>query len=367
MKICMLSELFYPYMLGGAERRYFEIAKRLAKKHDVTVYSLRLFGQKEKDSKDGVVIRRVGAKHPLNRRSILPLPTFFPAVLKQLAGDFDIVDANQGIASFTCYTKYLSLRPLVATFHDIYWNQWGKYFPFPFSSAGKFMELLLSKGKFSSIIANSPETKRKLELLGFASRIHVVVSGIDASFINRIKGGREETAVTYAGRLVKYKNVDTLIRAASLLQKDFPGLKLNIIGSGPEEQNLRNLARKMDVNAAFHGFVSEEEKFRIIKSSAIFVNPSSVEGLGLALLEAMACKTAVVAKNLDCYFFCNSRNSVLYKHDSGLYKALRLLLVDDERRQRIAKNSWQTSLEYTWDKTARKVEDIYTAVLNESR
>src|SRR3989344_8462622 len=88
MKICMLSELFYPYLLGGAERRYYEIAKRLSKKHDITVYALRLAGQKDTENKDGIQIIRTGIKHPMNKRSILPLLSFPTALLRSITKDF---------------------------------------------------------------------------------------------------------------------------------------------------------------------------------------------------------------------------------------------------------------------------------------
>jgi hypothetical protein len=44
MKICMVSDVFYPYLMGGAERRYWELAKRLAREHEVHVYTMRWYG-----------------------------------------------------------------------------------------------------------------------------------------------------------------------------------------------------------------------------------------------------------------------------------------------------------------------------------
>lgn len=359
MKICMLSELFYPYMSGGAERRYYEIAKRLAKKHEVTVYSLRLFGRKDTDCRNGITIKRIGVNHPVDRRSILPLASFFPALLKSISEDYDIIDANQGMASFIGYLKYLSRRPVVATFHDIYWNKWGEYFNFPLSSAGKLMEFALSKGRFDRIIANSPETKQKLELLGFRSEIEVIVSGIDTDFIEKINHPKENHSIVYAGRLVKYKNIELLIRTAAKLKDEFPKLKLTILGSGPEESSLKSLAKNVGLDAKFLGFVGEKEKIKTLKSSSIFVNPSLVEGLGLILIEAMACKTAVVAQNLDCYFFCDKNNSILYETEEDLYEALRSLLQNSGLREKISRNGYKTSKMFSWDKTADNIERVY--------
>src|SRR3989304_9029162 len=105
MQICMLSELFYPYLLGGAERRYFEIAKRLAKRHEVTVLSLNLQGSKKEQEIESVKIKRVGLKHPMAHRSLPQLVTYMPALLKALDSEYDIIDCNQGIASFAGISK----------------------------------------------------------------------------------------------------------------------------------------------------------------------------------------------------------------------------------------------------------------------
>ena len=91
----MLSELFYPYLLGGAEKRYYEIAKRLAKRHRVTVYSLRLPGTKAHEFHENIEIRRVGLRHPSTKRSFLPLLSYFPALLMGIQHQYDIIDCNQ--------------------------------------------------------------------------------------------------------------------------------------------------------------------------------------------------------------------------------------------------------------------------------
>ena len=77
MRIALLSDLFYPYQLGGAERQFFEIAVRLAKKHDVHVFTMNLDGQPKEEVIKNIHVHRIGIKHPLNRRSLLSLLTYF--------------------------------------------------------------------------------------------------------------------------------------------------------------------------------------------------------------------------------------------------------------------------------------------------
>ncbi|MBI4018223.1 MAG: glycosyltransferase family 4 protein [Candidatus Aenigmarchaeota archaeon] len=353
MQICMLSELFYPYLLGGAERRYYEIAVRLAKRHNVTVYSLRFDGHEDREEHRGVQIVRTGSSHPLDKRSVPALATFILALPAAAAAGNDIIDANQGISSFAGLLKPLTRKPVVATFHDLYWNQWNEYFPFPLSSLGKSMEFMWSRLPYDAVIANSPTTAKKLGFLGF-SDVTTIPSGVDIDFINRIRVRKRKNTVTYVGRLVKYKNVDALIRAVKEISAEID-VKLRIVGSGPEEYNLKKLARDLGVDAVFSGFVSEQEKFRIIKSSSVLVNPSSVEGLGLVLIESMAAGTPVVAKNLEAYFFCNGRNALLYDNETEL--ASRIL--DAMTKKNLVKNGHETAKKYSWDSVARSVESLY--------
>jgi len=366
MQICMLSELFYPYMLGGAERRYYEIAIRLAKKHDITVYSLNLFGKTNSETVDGIEIKRVGFNHPLNKRSLMSLPSYLTALFKSLGSSYDIIDANQGIASFSGVLKPLTKRPVVATFHDIYWNQWGKHFRLPYSGVGKTMEFLWSKVRYNTIIANSPETEKKLKYLGFSGNVEIIPSGLDLEFIGGIKAGKIKNTVVYVGRLEKYKNVDSLLYAVAKAKKTIPGIKLAIIGSGSEENRLKKLAKDLSIDAEFFGFVSEREKFEIIKSSEVLVNPSLVEGLGLIALEAMACGCPVVVRKLDCYFFCSGKNSVMYDDESKLPEIIVDILKNSDHRKSLSRNALRTAQHFTWDETAKKVEEVYKKCLNVS-
>jgi len=355
----MLSELFYPYMLGGAERRYFEIARRLAKRHEVTVYASRLRGSSDKEDVEGIKIIRTGLRHPADRRSFLPLAVYFRNLLRSFGSRYDVVDANQGIASFAGLAKLMTKQPVVATFHDIYWDKWGDHFSFPYSGVGKFMEFAWSKLKYSAVIANSPETKERLWRLGFSAPVETVVSGVDVGVIRKARSTKEKRTVVYVGRLEKYKGVDSLIRAVAGGRTEFPGIRLRIIGSGSEEQRLRNMAKELGVDVEFLGFVDERKKFETIKSSSVLVNPSYVEGLGLIALEAMACGVPVIVRDLKCYFFCNNENSVKFRDDSGLEDAIMKILSSPNAARKMVKSGLVTSRKYSWDETARKVEELY--------
>ena len=131
--------------------------------------------------------------------------------------------------------------------------------------------------------------------------IHVLPNGVD---VDRYRPGpsskREELGAermfSYVGRLDPEKNVDVLL-AAFLDANPPPGARMVIVGGGVERRRLER--RFADPRVRFTGVVTEErERIAILRASDAFFLPSSVEGLSLAMLEAMACGAATVATDV---------------------------------------------------------------------
>jgi L-malate glycosyltransferase len=97
----------------------------------------------------------------------------------------------------------------------------------------------------------------------------------------------EDILMATVGRLVPRKAVDQLINMIGRLRKKH--VHLLVVGSGPEEQNLRDTAVKLGVSEQvhFYGYVEDCEKYRILGMSDIYVSTSQHEGFCLSYLEAM--------------------------------------------------------------------------------
>ena len=104
-------------------------------------------------------------------------------------------------------------------------------------------------------------------------------------------------SVLCVGRLVSYKGVEFLIRALESIKA-----RLWIIGSGPLEASLKNLAREKGLadRIEFLGQLSDEEVVRYYHACDVFVLPSitNAEMFGVVQLEAMACRKPVISTNL---------------------------------------------------------------------
>jgi glycosyltransferase involved in cell wall biosynthesis len=102
------------------------------------------------------------------------------------------------------------------------------------------------------------------------------------------------TFVTCA-RLTKFKNIDKILGALSLITD--PRVRLTVIGKGEEYQALCSLAEvlRLGERVKFAQTVSDEEMIREFQSSVALVHAAEEEPFGLTPVEAMACGTPVIA------------------------------------------------------------------------
>jgi glycosyltransferase involved in cell wall biosynthesis len=103
----------------------------------------------------------------------------------------------------------------------------------------------------------------------------------------------------YLGRLRRYKGVEFAIRAALAARKVRPDITLDICGQGDDRPRLERLAVELGLGDAvrFRGFVSEEEKQRLLRRAWAVVFPSPKEGWGITNVEAAACGTPALASD----------------------------------------------------------------------
>lgn len=99
------------------------------------------------------------------------------------------------------------------------------------------------------------------------------------------------------GRLIKRKSIDTLLVALSEIKNK--KIKLLIAGDGPEKEHLAEIVRNrgLEQRVVFLGYITDEDKFRYLSVSDLFVLTSLHEGFGIVFMEAMHAGLPVVATN----------------------------------------------------------------------
>ena len=166
------------------------------------------------------------------------------------------------------------------------------------------------------------------------------------------------------------KGVDTLIRAFATLHQ--PGVKLLIVGSGPEEARLRALCRQLGVEEACHFEPATTKVAEWLGRIDIFVLPSRFEALSNALMEAMACGCCPVASRVggNPELVEHGVSGLLFRADDAAELAAQLqeLLTDEPRRQRLAAAAAaRMSTEFTTENFICSMQGIYESLLSQAR
>lgn len=200
--------------------------------------------------------------------------------------------------------------------------------------------------------------------------IRVVYNSVEAYPLGKKRAKSGEPALIMVGRLVPWKRVDEVIRLVPELVQKYPRLKLMVVGSGPEEERLKMLCQEMKVekHVVFTGRVSREDALELMAGSDLLVLNSVYEGLPHIVLDAMACRTPVVATNIS------GTNEVLENGKTGLLvspgsaeelkdKIIRLL-ENDELRSRIIESAYQEVRErFTWERNLGLLEKEVASII----
>jgi glycosyltransferase involved in cell wall biosynthesis len=222
-----------------------------------------------------------------------------------------------------------------------------------------------------SFITVSPSTKKDLSKLGIPKEnIAIIYNGLDHK---KYKPGKKSKFphIIYLGRLEKSKRVDLLIKGITYILQELPNVKLSIVGTGKNENKLRQLVRKLrlDKNVKFYGYVRESKKIKLLQNAWILVSPSIREGWGLSVLEANACGTPAIAFNVPGLrdSIKDKKTGILIKNQNEyeLAKAMLRIITNKKLRYRLSKNSIKWSKKFNWDFTAEKILSILRKMVND--
>jgi glycosyltransferase involved in cell wall biosynthesis len=191
--------------------------------------------------------------------------------------------------------------------------------------------------------------------------------------------GKDPLIVTVA-RVIPHKGQDVVIKALASLSQEFPSLRYVIVGVGPDEQRLRELAASLGVarRVIFAGALSDDEVAEAYATSTIYAGLSRVEegihaeGFGISFLEAAASGLPSVAGDsggVRSAVRDGTSGFVLPPTDVGMVAAaFRQLLTDDAKRAEMGRaGRMLVESYYNWDRVARDTRDFTHEVLKADR
>ena len=379
----MLCELFFPYVKGGAEKRYWEISRRLSKEDEVHVFTMRPSGIDREEVVEGVNVHRIFDFKELytgsGRRRVWPAVGYSLALLKEILGRldrFDVVDCSSFPYIPSLSAKLLSSlwdAPLVVTFHEVWGSYWSEYLGNTISARiGNLFEEVATSIP-SRIVAVSRWTASALNKIYKVpkSRIDVVPNGVDLSLFDSIKVQRDPSKVLFVGRLISHKHLDWLIGAMAIVKKRYPNSSLHVVGDGPMRSELERMASEYSLssNVIFHGLLPSYQSIaEHMKSASLLVSPSTREGFNMVALEAIVAGTPVVivdAPNNAALDFIKHRHTGLVvemENPQAIADAITELFENTTLRRRLVENALQAAHRYSWDEIAQDMREVYTKV-----
>ena len=365
MDISIISE-FFPKsttreMRGGVEARAYYVARHLSRDHNVRVYAIRERGFPKSHMIGDIRVERVGPETEYSQAgSLFKRARFMRAAARKLKKfPSQVIDGAAIMGYPPAWWSRANAR--VITYHDVWIGRWVSNVGWA-GLLGEAMErYILSRG-WDRIIAVSDYTRKNLINANVDENIIDVASnGIDLDAIRQIDAEKyDEPTVCCVARLVRYKRVDDLLRALAEMED----IRLKVIGTGPQMNELVFLAKSLGISdrVDFMGYVeSHDQVLKTVASSSALCLPSSVEGFGIAIVEAMALGVPYVASDIPPIREASrgGRGGILYP--CGDVKALRQGLETALSKKVAAGTCDIEGLD--WKNTAEAVQKSYLRAL----
>lgn len=364
----MVIQSYYP-RLGGAERQIMSLAPFLREKGvEITVYTRQYPGMAGEEQIEGVPVKRAKIAGP----KIVAALMYILSSLVNIARDQpDVLHAHELLspASTAILAKVFLRKPVIVKvlrggyLGDLYKVKHG-----PFAA----IRIWFFKSFIDRVISISEEITRELLEIGFSEqKIITIPNGVDTEKFYGIPEDLKQSLALnlrlpegsrtiYSGRLVKEKNIASLIEIWKKVIQQHPDAYLIILGDGPERQKLETLAGE---NVRFLGQVDNVDQY--LQASDLFVLPSLTEGFSNALLEAMACELPVIVTNIGGApdLISQDRNGILIAPDNQDELLAAVFRVLGNTEKNLGFEARKTILaDYSLKETANRIYSVYTQV-----
>lgn len=368
VRVAMIGQKGYPPVHGGIEKHVAELAARLpAHGFAVEIYSRPHYSPLDGDSGvPAVTVRRL--------RSI---PTkHLDAISHTVAATFDVLRRDAPVVHYHALgpgllsgvPRWLGRRRTVVTVHGLDWQR---------EKWGPLARGVLKAGEWAS--ATLPDRTIVVSQaladhyrLAHGRRVDYIPNGIAAPVVRRgdrlAELGVERPFVLFVARLVPEKGCHLLLEAWRGLPADLRAAHQLVIAgdAGFTHGYADRLRRDAPAGVLFPGYVTGPALEELYSAAAVMVLPSSLEGLSIALLEAMSygrcCLVSDIPPNLEA---AGGHAAVFPSGDAAaLGRELAALLRDEPRRRTLGEGAAaRVRRRYDWDQVAAATAALYRQLL----
>jgi 1,2-diacylglycerol 3-alpha-glucosyltransferase len=380
LRVGIFSDSYHPYVSGVV--RSIEILKDELEQlgHDSYIFAPNYpFASKEKN-----VYRYMSVPAPTQRSYFLPIP-FSPRLRSQVKKlGLDIIHVHSPFL-LGSLGKHISKRfnlPLIFTYHTLY-HRYAHYLPI-----GKgFTSNMINNwnknfcNQCDRIIAPSLFVKTLIEKNGITTAVDVVPTGLTDSYYyanddvswlrKKFNLNKNEKILLYVGRLGKEKNLFFLIEAMKEILKYKPFTRLLIVGTGPEESNLKMLCHTQNLqdNILFSGQINQQELLKCYTGADIFTFASQTETQGLVVGEAKASGLPVVCLYSPCMseMIFNGKDGFLVHNLEAFIEKVLYLLENEKIAKAMGNRGKLNSIRFSSKILGTKMVNTYIDTINQKK
>ncbi len=348
------------------------------------------------------------SKYTMDNVSIEKFHYFYPKGYEKLAGRAGMIDnVKEGwfvklqVLTFLIFNVWYSLLRFRDV--DLVHVQWPipnglgalvlkKIFGVPYINTIHGEEVYLAKryhlqfalrwlvNNSSKTVTNSSATRKACVDAGLdEDKLEVIPFGVDTEFFRPIDVPRTDNYfhILSVGYLIERKGHEYLIKAMKEIVKERDDVRLKIVGSGPLEGKLKSLISELNLDPFVEIIknVSDDELLKLYNFSDVFVLPAVVdsqgntEGLGVVLLEAMACGVPVIGSDVGGILdIIKDRENGLLRREKdflGISRVIIKLVKDEICRKNLSLKGFETiKKRFTWAKISETYSDVYKQVVS---
>jgi len=346
---------------GGQPVRTFEVNRRLAARHDITVFTATYPGARRRTTRQGVRYRRLGFNIPFLGLSphlsfLASLPFTAPFTPHDL-----LVEEFAPPVGFVM--PHLWTRAPVV--HIVQWfsfASWDQMYRLPFT---RWMRTLARRGGRRNFIVQSMAMKRIFADLSPGSEIRCIPCGVSPCAYIPPTCEPGEYALYLGGIESGQKGLGRLLEVWNEAARDIP---LVLAGDGPDSEALRaSIGRNgLSGSITLPGKVTGEAKNALLRDCRFLVIPSRAETFGIVALEAMAAAKPVVAFDIDHLNEVVRPQWGMLAPDGdkqAFGRAVRALWDSPETAMALGLAGLEAARGRTWDAVASQQESFYQDVL----
>ncbi|MCI0542475.1 glycosyltransferase [bacterium] len=399
-KILIFSLAYYPKHVGGAEIAIKEITERISpEEFEFHMVTLRFDSTLPRVEKIGnVLVHRIGFTKPSpNTGDLKKFPLFLNKYLFQFTAAQKALQLHKKYHYNAIWAMMAHSSGVPAALFKFFHPKVGYNLTLQEGDPPEYIEKLarpvwpLFTRAFTSadtIQCISTFLALWAKRMGFAGEPIIIPNAVNtkhfsqefpapeiAALKEKLEKRIGDVFLITTSRLVHKNAVDDVIKSLTLLPAN---IKFLVLGIGPDEEMLENLAKSegVETRVKFLGQVSHNEMPKYLKASDIFIRPSRSEGMGNSFVEAFAAELPVIATQeggIVDFLFDPERNpdtpstgrAVPLNSPKQIARAVRLFLEHPEKTREIIANAKKLAFEkYDWDLIAKDMkEEIFKKVV----